>query len=68
MKIFYFKKSLRKIIPVCCLVVMACWGMYGAYLEEPLSLRAGAEMNTPVEEGVSIALKIDDSGKNSGKP
>ena len=67
MKIFYFRKNLGKIIPLCCLVVMACWGIYGAYLGEPLSLRAGAAIDEQIEEGVSIALKIDDSGKISGE-
>ncbi|MCI8335974.1 MAG: hypothetical protein HFI72_02230 [Peptococcaceae bacterium] len=67
MKIFYFKKNLGKIIPLCCLIVMACWGIYGAYLDEPLSLRAGAAMEDTIEEGASIALKIDDNGKVSGE-
>lgn len=67
MRIFYFKKNLGKIIPLCCLIVMACWGIYGAYLGEPLSLQAGAAMEDVIEEGVSIALKIDDNGKVSGE-
>lgn len=67
MKIFYFKKNLGKIIPLCCLIVMACWGIYGAYLGEPLSLRAGAAIEENIEEGVSIALKIDNNGKVSGE-
>lgn len=67
MKIFYFKKNLGKIIPLCCLIVMACWGIYGAYLGEPLSLRAGAAMDDTIEEGVSVALKIDVNGNVSGE-
>lgn len=67
MKIFYFKRNLGKIIPLCCLIVMACWGIYGAYLGEPLSLRTGAAVEDNIEEGVSIALKIDNNGKVSGE-
>lgn len=67
MKIFYFKRNLRKIIPAACLAVMACWGMYTAYLEEPLALRTGAGVDTPIEEGVSIALKVENNNANTGE-
>ena len=67
MKIFYFKKNTKKTISALCLAMVTCWGMWSAYLGEPLVLYTGAGLDLVQDEGVSIALKIEDNPTNTGE-